>query len=313
LGVNVGREIQTGATPCSGAGFSLKEKSDPMTIRLLVADSTVRDHSDLDGLAAAGISPFFAGSLPETVQLVRTDAPHAILAYVDTENASLSCAILRALGDTPLIVVSSGLPSDVVRECLERGADYVLPDTLPLVELCAWIRAAVRRSTEQPATPRQNQVMIADLTIDLYTRRVWRHGIAVDLTRREFQLLSVLAEHPGRVVENHELLTRVWGPEYVNDVQNVRQYMGYLRNKLEDDPRRPECILTVRGIGYRLAESHEDMPAVPKRRTSSPPCGRADRRSIRTPVRRPVLASEDHHPTLTRHASLATAVATAMP
>ena len=134
----------------------------------------------------------------------------------------------------------------------------MISDTLPLVELCAWIRAAVRRSTEQPATPRQNLVLIAALTIELYTRRVWRHGIAVDLTRREFQLLSVLAEHPGRVVENHELLTRVWGPEYVNDVQNVRQYMGYLRNKLEDDPRRPECILTVRGIGYRFVSDPSD-------------------------------------------------------
>ncbi|MGD9893359.1 MAG: winged-helix domain-containing protein [Dehalococcoidia bacterium] len=245
-----------------------------MTIRLLVADSAVRDHRDLDGLTAAGFSPFFTTSLPETVQLVRTDAPHAILAYVDAESAVLSCAILRALGDTPLIVAGCGLPSDIVRECLEGGADYVISDSLPLVELCAWIRAAVRRATEQPAASNQNQVVIDDLTIDLYTRRVWRHGVPVDLTRREFQLLAVLAEHPGRVVDNNELLTRVWGPEYRDDVQNVRQYMGYLRNKLEDDPRRPACILTVRGVGYRLAESREAKPAAPIRRASAPPCSR---------------------------------------
>jgi DNA-binding response OmpR family regulator len=244
-----------------------------------VADSAERDHRDLDGLEAAGFSPYFASSLPETVHLVRTDAPQAILAFVDTESASLSCAILRALGDTPLIVASSDLPSEVVRECLERGADYVISDSLPLVELCAWIRAAVRRATEQPVAVRQNQVMIDNLTIDLYTRRVWRHGIPVDLTRREFQLLSVLAEHPGRVVDNHELLTRVWGPEYVNDVQNVRQYMGYLRNKLEDDPRRPEYILTVRGIGYRLAEDQDVTPGINTHRPAArPPCSRTSHR-----------------------------------
>jgi len=287
-----------------GIGFSLREKSDPMTIRLLVADSAVRDLRDLDGLTAAGFSPFFAASLPETVQLVRTDAPHAILAYVDAESAALTCAVLRALGETPLIVASSGLPSEVVRECLERGADYVLPASLPQDELCAWIRAAVRRSTEQPTTPRQNQVMIDNLTIDLYTRRVWRHGIPVDLTRREFQLLAVLAEHPGRVVENHELLSRVWGPEYVNDVQNVRQYMGYLRNKLEDDPRRPEYILTVRGIGYRLAEGHDATVAVPALHQSAPPCSRGDRRPTRAQTRRPLPAHADRRHPVNRPAGI---------
>ena len=88
-----------------------------MNIRLLVADSAVRDRRDLDGFAAAGFSPQFAASLPETVQLVRTDAPQAILAYVDADSASLTCAVLRALGETPLIVASSGLPSEVVRDC----------------------------------------------------------------------------------------------------------------------------------------------------------------------------------------------------
>jgi DNA-binding response OmpR family regulator len=269
-----------------------------MTIRLLVADPTARDPEDLVGFTAEGFSPLYAASLPETVQRVRIDAPHAILAYVDADSAALTCAVLRALGETPLIVASAGLPSDVVRECLERGADYVLSASLPLEELSAWIRAAVRRSADQAVAPRQHQVMIDNITIDLYTRRVWRHGAPVDLTRREFQLLAVLAEHPGRVVENHELLSRVWGPEYVNDVQNVRQYMGYLRTKLEDDPRHPEYILTVRGIGYRLAESREDMPAASVQRTTAPPCGRSSRRLARVQVGRPTpsLGDRRHGP-----------------
>jgi DNA-binding response OmpR family regulator len=248
-------------------------------MQILIADIGVGTRDSLTRIADAGFSPIYATSLPETVQLVRTEAPHAILAYVDADSAALTCAVLRALGETPLLVASAGLPSDIVRECLERGADYVLAKPLSIEELAAWVRAAIRRSTEQPAAPRQHQVLIDHLTIDLYTRRVWRRGIPVDLTRREFQLLAVLAEHPGRVVENHELLSRVWGPEYVNDVQNVRQYMGYLRAKLEDDPRHPEYILTVRGVGYRLAESHRGTPVRSTQQSSNPPCRRKGRRS----------------------------------
>jgi DNA-binding response OmpR family regulator len=259
-----------------------------MTIRLLVAVSVECDRTVLNSLGSVGFAPTIATSLPEAVHKVRTESPHAILAYVEGYDASLTCAVLRALGDTPLIVASPDLSSDVVRECLECGADYVLGTLLPLDELAAWIRAAIRRANEQPASPHQNQVLIGNLVIDLYTRRVWRSGIPVDLTRREFQLLAVLAEHPGRVVENHELLSRVWGPEYVNDVQNVRQYMGYLRNKLEEDARRPTYILTVRGIGYRLAEAAGDsVPAGPRPpRSPLPPCTRLGLRSARSTLDR---------------------------
>jgi DNA-binding response OmpR family regulator len=255
-----------------------------MTIRLLVAVPAICDRVDLTHITLEGFAPSYASSLPEAVQKVRTESPHAILAHVNGENAALTCAVLRALGDTPVIVTSSGLSSEATRECLERGADYVLPASLPLEELCAWIRAAVRRSTEQPVTPRQHQVMIDDLVIDLYTRRVWRSGVPVELTRREFQLLAALADQPGRVVENRELLERVWGPEYVNDVQNIRQYMGYLRNKLEKDPRHPVYIVTVRGVGYRLAEARgEPLPVDPPRRAPMPPCVRPGRQPARVP------------------------------
>jgi DNA-binding winged helix-turn-helix (wHTH) protein len=147
--------------------------------------------------------------------------------------------------------------------------------------------------------------MIDNLTIDLYTRRVWRHGTPIDLTRREFQLLAVLAEHPGKVVENHELLSRVWGPEYVNDVQNIRVYMGYLRNKLEEDPRHPEYILTVRGIGYRLAEGREEIPAAPTTwHPASPPCSRTGRRLVHAQARRSLTASTDRRQPVGRLAPL---------
>ena len=72
------------------------------------------------------------------------------------------------------------------------------------------------------------------------------------LARREFDLLGALAEQPGCVVAHGELLSRVWGGEYRNDTHYLRLYIGYLRQKLEDEPHRPRYILTERGVGYRL-------------------------------------------------------------
>lgn len=81
----------------------------------------------------------------------------------------------------------------------------------------------------------------------------------MDVTPIEFSILSVLAEQPGRVVTTRELLTRVWGPAYADDVHYIRLYIGYLRAKLENDPRHPRVILNQWGVGYRLAVSE---PAV---------------------------------------------------
>lgn len=224
-----------------------------MDVRLLVTAPPAADLPQADGLRKHGFALTYASSLADTVRSVLTTKPDAVLAILDDAvGAPGQCEVLRALGDFPLIVTSPDLPPDVATACLDRGADAAV--TLPPAdELGARVRAVLRRAAvQQPAEARQ-RITAGDLAIDLEARLVWRRGAQVDLTPTEFQLLAVLAENPGRVVTNRELLTRVWGEEYADDVHYVRLYIGYLRTKLEDDPRQPRRIVTAWGVGYRLA------------------------------------------------------------
>jgi two-component system KDP operon response regulator KdpE len=122
-------------------------------------------------------------------------------------------------------------------------------------ELMARLRAALRhrmqRSGEMPV------VRIGGLEIDVAHRRVMRDGQVLKLTRREFDLLSVLARHAGKVVTHKQLLHAVWGPAHEQDTQYLRTYVGQLRQKVEPDPSDPSVVLTEPGIGYRLAEPKE--------------------------------------------------------
>jgi len=86
-------------------------------------------------------------------------------------------------------------------------------------------------------------------------RQVTRAGAEVKLTSREFDLLSALARHPGKVMTHRQLLAAVWGPAQVDETQYLRVYIGHLRQKLEERPDDPKIILTELGIGYRLTEA----------------------------------------------------------
>jgi two-component system KDP operon response regulator KdpE len=91
------------------------------------------------------------------------------------------------------------------------------------------------------------------LTIDLATRLVTRDNAPIHLTPTEYRLLLTLAQHPGKVLTHSELLTAVWGIEYRDEVEYLRTYVRYLRQKLEPEPTRPRYLLTYSGVGYSLA------------------------------------------------------------
>ena len=92
----------------------------------------------------------------------------------------------------------------------------------------------------------------AGITLDLDQRLVTSGGQEIDLTPTEFELLNVLMRNAGIVLSHRDLLNRVWGPEYQDEVEYVRVYIGRLRRKLELDPLKPELLLTERGVGYRF-------------------------------------------------------------
>jgi two-component system, OmpR family, KDP operon response regulator KdpE len=95
---------------------------------------------------------------------------------------------------------------------------------------------------------------VGGVEIDVVRHRVTRAGAEIKLTPKEFELLSFLARHAGRVLTHKQILTAVWGPAHTKDTQYLRVYVGQLRQKIEDKPDDPQIILTEPGIGYRVAE-----------------------------------------------------------
>ena len=155
----------------------------------------------------------------------------------------------------PIVVLSAREREGEKIAALDLGADDFFSKPFGVGEFMARLRAALRhrmqRSGEMPV------VQIGGLEIDVARRRVTRDGQELKLTRREFDLLSVLARHAGKVVTHKQLLHAVWGPAHEQDTQYLRTYVGQLRQKVEPDPSDPSVVLTEPGIGYRFAEPKE--------------------------------------------------------
>ena len=157
---------------------------------------------------------------------------------------------LRERGDLPVILLTAkGSDTDKVRG-LEMGADDYLAKPFSPDELSARVRAVLRRAVGSTAV--DNIVRIDDVEIDLNHRLVRSGGELISLTRTEWMLMQHLAANAGKVMLNAELLSKVWGPEYRNDLQYLRVWVSRLRHKLEKDPSKPRLIKTFQGIGYML-------------------------------------------------------------
>jgi two-component system KDP operon response regulator KdpE len=137
-------------------------------------------------------------------------------------------------------------------EALDLGADDYVNKPFNVGELLARMRTALRHSLQ-----RKSEIpvlKVGGLEVDSVRHRATRGGTELKLTPKEFELLSFLARHAGRVVTHRQILTAVWGPAHAGDTQYLRVYVGQLRQKVERQPDDPEIILTEPGIGYRMAE-----------------------------------------------------------
>jgi two-component system response regulator RegX3 len=162
------------------------------------------------------------------------------------------CRVLRAETDVPIIIVSArGEEIDRVVG-LELGADDYVAKPFSMTELVSRVRALLRRrQLDRRDTGAVRHV--GGLRLDLATHEVWVDGRRAQLTPSEFRLLSLLATDPGRVFDRDEIMRHLWSSEFTGGRRACDQHVVALRRKLENDPRRPRRVLTVRGVGYRLA------------------------------------------------------------
>lgn len=163
------------------------------------------------------------------------------------------CERIREISDVPIVMLTAKGEERNLLRGFRLGVDDYVVKPFSFAELVARIGAILARTRRLAPEPQPAPIVRGDLAIDLTARRVTLAGQAIHLTPTEFRLLAALAEQPGRPLAPKTLLARVWGNEYGDDVDNVKRYIYYLRQKLEADAERPQRILTERGFGYYLA------------------------------------------------------------
>ncbi len=178
-------------------------------------------------------------------QLVVTD-----LAMPNLDGVGL-CKRIRQTSDIPIIVLSVRGQDRSKVEALDAGADDYVTKPFSTNELLARIRAHLRRVPAAEAP--QSSIAVGDFHIDLESRLIKVAGREVHLTPKEFDLLHLLMSHPGKALTNNEILSSVWGAEYIGAFELVYVHVSWLRQKLAVDPRTQHFIQTIRGVGYRFA------------------------------------------------------------
>lgn len=173
---------------------------------------------------------------------------------------------LRELSDVPIIMLTvRGEEADVLRG-FTLGADDYVTKPFSFAELGARVRAVLSRAQRALGTGEENILQHGDIVVNLASQRVTRQGKPIPLTPTEYKLLLTLMQEPGRVFSPEEIVRRVWGPQYLDEVGYVRRYIWFLRQKIEPDPRRPRYILNNRGFGYYFQSPNQESSS-----TDEPP------------------------------------------
>jgi two-component system KDP operon response regulator KdpE len=163
---------------------------------------------------------------------------------------------IRELGETPVVMLAKHSHSAEIVRALRSGADDFMLKPVDVEELVARIDAILRRTrTGRPRPVSHIELDGGRLVIDVGRAEVWVRGQRIDLSATEYRLLVFLARRPDRVVAPAEILTHVWGAEYVNELGYVKSYVRLVRRKIEEDPRQPRYLISRRGLGYTLVSS----------------------------------------------------------
>ena len=162
------------------------------------------------------------------------------------------CRVLRSEHDrTPILMLTARSETSDRVAGLDAGADDYLPKPYDLDELLARLRALIRRSSFQRDDSSTTELVVGDLRLDVMGRRAFRGAREIDLSKTEFDLLELLADHAGIVLDHTLIYERIWHYDFGPDSKNLAVYIGYLRRKTEA-AGEPRMVHTVRGVGYTL-------------------------------------------------------------
>ncbi|MDE1917402.1 MAG: response regulator transcription factor [Sphingomonadales bacterium] len=203
-------------------------------------------------LARADYIALEAANARETMERVRHERPDVVLLDLglpDRDGLEL-VPLIKGQCDATLIVVSARDATEEKVAALDLGADDYLTKPFDTDELLARLRVALRNRTTRGGA--SAAVIAGDVAIDLLERRVTKNGEEVHLTPKEYRVIAQLAKFPGRVITHEQIMAQVWPHELEHHVEYLRVLVRSLRQKLEDDPQRPQIISNELGIGYRL-------------------------------------------------------------
>lgn len=211
--------------------------AEPGAFRRLLADA--------DGMELAAVRPAEAG---ERALELRP----AVFAWLGTDAAE-GLDVMRRLrvvrSSTRTLYLTPRSAESERLAALEAGVDDVVSEPITRSELAGRLRLLLRRARP---TIRSRLPIGHHLELDLDRHELWRDGVWVHLRPKEARLLELFARAPGRVLSREHILEHVWGPDHVGDPRTVDVHVRWLRAKLEPHPHAPVCLLTVRGVGYRL-------------------------------------------------------------
>jgi DNA-binding response OmpR family regulator len=219
---------------------------------LVVDDEPIVREVVVRYLKREGYRTLEAGDGDRARELVERFSPNLVvldLMLPGTDGLTL-CRWIRERSDLPVIMLTArGEEADRIVG-LELGADDYVTKPFSPRELATRVRAVLRRSLSAPS--RTEHLSFGELEIDVPTREVHKAGTALRLTAKEFDLLWFLASHPRKVFSRDQLMDRVWGYEAAFDTGTVTVHVRRLRQKIEEDPSRPQFLETVWGVGYRF-------------------------------------------------------------
>jgi len=228
--------------------------------RILVVDDEERIVNFLTTkLKASGYEVLTAGDGVKGLEQAQAQEPDLIVLdlLMPRMNGLEMLKELRSFSAVPVIILTAkGADADRIKG-LQLGADDYLPKPFNPDELVARIEA-IRRRLEPEKDKAPEVLHMGDVTIDFSKRQVMVSGESKYLTRTEWLLLSQLANNAGRLMLYEELLTRVWGPEYRDDIQILRTWLSRLRGKLQSDPQSPQLIRTVPKAGYIIDRPQDE-------------------------------------------------------